>query len=57
MYYKDINQCIVDNMTDFEKSVYNDICIWVKKKYGDWVNPDIDFENFRDQYWKEKLNQ
>lgn len=57
MEYKETIQCNVGNMTDFEKSVYEDICSWAKKKHGGWVDPTIDFENFRDQYWKEKLHQ
>lgn len=57
MGYQETIQSNMENMTDFEKSVYEDICSWAKNKHGDWVDPTIDFENFRDQYWKEKLHQ
>lgn len=50
-------QEVIENMTDFEKSIYEEICSWVKQKYGSWVNPSIDFQYFCEQYWKEKLQK
>lgn len=47
---------IVSTMTDFEKSVYNDICAWTKSKFGECTNASENFVHFRELYWKEYLN-
>lgn len=49
-------ETVITNMTDFEKSVYNDICSWAKSTFGIQANIEEHFYHFRELYWKEYLN-